>query len=75
MKSREETGAETSSGVVTIGGHGQEWAHAPGGEEPPDSISYLFSAIAHVCNLVHLHHEHHVRLTKKFLLLKIKWKP
>jgi hypothetical protein len=44
-KSQEETGMETSFGVVSPQG-GAAWSGPapPGGEEPPDSISYLFSS-------------------------------
>jgi hypothetical protein len=45
MKSQEETGTETSSGVVSPQG-GTAWSGPapPGGEEPPDSISCPFSS-------------------------------
>jgi hypothetical protein len=45
MKSQEETGTETSSGVVSPQG-GAAWSGPapPGGEEPPDSVSCPFSS-------------------------------
>jgi hypothetical protein len=45
MKSREENGTETSSGVVSPQG-GVAWSGPtpPGGEEPPDSVSCPFSS-------------------------------
>jgi hypothetical protein len=45
MKSQEETGMETSSGVDSPQG-GTAWGGPtpPGGEEPPDSVSYPFSS-------------------------------
>jgi hypothetical protein len=45
MKSQEETGMETSSGVVSPQG-GAAWSGPvpPGGEEPPDSVSCPFSS-------------------------------
>jgi hypothetical protein len=44
-KSQEETGTETSSGVVSPQG-GAAWSGPapPGGEEPSDSVSCLFSS-------------------------------
>jgi hypothetical protein len=44
MKSQEETGTETSSGVVSPQG-GAAWGGPvpPGGEEPPESVSCPFS--------------------------------
>jgi hypothetical protein len=43
MKSQEETRTEMSSGVVSPQG-GVAWSGPapPGGEEPPDSVSYPF---------------------------------
>jgi hypothetical protein len=43
MKSQEETGTETRSGVDSPQG-GAAWGGpaSPGGEEPPDSVSYPF---------------------------------
>jgi hypothetical protein len=43
MKSQEETGTETSSEVVSPQG-GTAWSGPapPGGEEPPDSVSFPF---------------------------------
>jgi hypothetical protein len=42
-KSQEETGTETSSGVVSPqGGAARRGPAPPGGEEPPDSVSYPF---------------------------------
>jgi hypothetical protein len=45
MKSQEETGTETSSGVVSLQG-GMAWSGLapPGSEEPPDFVSCLFSS-------------------------------
>jgi hypothetical protein len=45
MKSHEETGMDTSSGVLSPEG-GAAWGGPapPGGEEPPDSVSYPFSS-------------------------------
>jgi hypothetical protein len=44
-KSQEETGMETSSGVVSPqGGAARSGPVPPGGEEPPDSISKPFSS-------------------------------
>jgi hypothetical protein len=45
MKSQEETGMETSSGVVSPQG-GAAWSGPtpPGGEEPPDSVSCPLSS-------------------------------
>jgi hypothetical protein len=45
MKSQEETGMETSFGVDSPQGS-MAWGGPapPGGEEPPDSVSYLFSS-------------------------------
>jgi hypothetical protein len=44
-KSQEETGTEMSSGVISPQG-GTAWSGPmpPGGEEPPDSVSCLFSS-------------------------------
>jgi hypothetical protein len=45
MKSRKETRMETSSGVVSPHrGRARRGPTPPGGEEPPDSISYPFSS-------------------------------
>jgi hypothetical protein len=44
-KSQEKTGMETSFGVVSPqGGMARRGPAPPGGEEPPDSVSYPFSS-------------------------------
>jgi hypothetical protein len=40
--------------------------------KPQDLLALSIDVTSHVCNLVHLHHKHHLKLAKKNLHLKIR---
>jgi hypothetical protein len=53
MKSHEETGMGTSSGVDSpLGGVASRGPAPPGGEEPPDSVSNDFSYLIKITKIL-----------------------